>query len=215
MFSGIVETVGTVTAVREGEDVRAITIRAVEIVEELTPGASVAVDGACLTVVALAEDGFTVDAVGTTLARTVAGSYRPGARVNLERAMRLGDRLDGHLVQGHVDALGELLEVVPAGEYHRMDFRLPPIVAKVTILHGSITINGVSLTVNALPATDVCQVAVIPYTWSHTNLAHLEPGEGVNLEGDLIGKYVGSMLAARGVLKEAGDQDDGVLRVRE
>jgi len=215
MFSGIVETVGQVTAVRPRDDLREITIQASGLAEELRPGDSVAVDGACLTVVGLVDGGFAVEAVGTTLSRTVAGSYGPGSRVNLERSMRLGDRLDGHLVQGHVDGLGELLEVISTGEYHLMDFRLPPIVADVTILHGSIAISGVSLTVNALPAANVCQVAIIPYTWSHTNLAHLGLGDEVNLEGDLIGKYVGSMLAARRVLHETGDQDDGGLRVRE
>ena len=197
MFSGIVESVGTIANVRERDTVREITIQAEDILDDLGAGDSVAVDGACLTVVRLVEDGFAVDVVGTTLERTVAGAYRPGSRVNLERAMRLGDRLDGHLVQGHVDAVGELVRVEPTGEYRLMDFRMAPIVGAVTILHGSITINGVSLTVNALPANDVCQVAVIPYTWAHTNLAVLEPGDSVNLEGDLIGKYVGSMVAAR------------------
>lgn len=202
MFSGIVETVGTVVAVRERDGAREIIIRAGDLTESLQPGASVAVDGACLTAVAVLDDGFKVEAVGTTLSRTIAGSYRPGSRVNLERSLRVGDRLDGHLVQGHVDATGELLSVATRGEYHLMDFRLSSSVGELTILHGSIAINGVSLTVNEVDGPEACQVAIIPYTWTHTNLADLATGDPVNLEGDLIGKYVGRMLSAR-----AGDPD--------
>lgn len=198
MFTGIVEAVGTVTAVEEGEGARVVTIRAPEVVDEtLAPGASVSVDGACLTAVDVTADAFTVEAIGTTLSRTVARSYRPGIRVNLERALRMGDRLDGHLVQGHVDGLGELIGSERRGDYWLLDIAIPRAVGETTILHGSIAINGVSLTVNALPGPEVCQVAIIPHTWTHTNLSDLEPGDPVNLEGDLIGKYVGSILAAR------------------
>jgi len=202
MFSGIVETVGTVAAVRERDGTREIVFRAADLIENLLPGGSVAVDGACLTAVEVSNDGFKVEAVGTTLSRTIAGAYRPGSRVNLERSLRMGDRLDGHLVQGHVDAVGELVSVSRQGEYHLMDFRLPSAVAELTVLHGSIAINGVSLTVNETRSPRLCQVAIIPYTWTHTNLADLGPGDPVNLEGDLIGKYVGRMLSAR-----AGDPD--------
>jgi riboflavin synthase len=193
-----VEAVGTVASIQEGDGAHLVTIHAPQIVEGLRPGASVAVDGACLTAVEVLNDGFRVEAIGTTLSRTVASRYRAGTRVNLERALRLGDRLDGHLVQGHVDGLGELLRVADRGEYRLMDFTLPPVVDQVTILHGSIAINGVSLTVNALPAPAIGQVAIIPHTWTHTNFSDLRPGDPVNLEGDLIGKHVGRMLAARG-----------------
>jgi riboflavin synthase len=202
LFSGIVEAVGTVAAVRELDDAREIVIRAPDVTEGLLPGASIAVDGACLTAVEILDDGFRVEAVGTTLSRTVAGTYETGSRVNLERSLRLGDRLDGHLVQGHVDAVGEVVHVATRGEYRLIDVRLPPSVEALTILHGSIAINGVSLTVNALEEPDVCQVAIIPYTLTHTNLADLQSGDPVNLEGDLIGKYVGRMLSLRG-----GDPD--------
>lgn len=197
MFSGIVEATGTVDSIREAEGARVVTIRAPDVVGELRQGSSVAVDGACLTAVQVTDDTFTVEAIGTTLSRTVAHRYGPGTRVNLELAMRLGERLDGHLVQGHVDGLGELVGVERKGEYYLMDFRIPPLVEEVTILHGSIAINGISLTVNAVPGPGLCQVAIIPHTWTHTNLSDLEPGDPVNLEGDLIGKYVGSMMAAR------------------
>lgn len=162
---------------------------------ELTPGQSVSVDGACLTVVSVEDDVFLVEAIGTTLSRTVAGGYRVGTRVNLERALRMGDRLDGHLVQGHVDGVGELVSSRPDGDYHLLDVRIPDDVARGTILHGSITLNGVSLTVNALGG-EICQVGIIPFTWSHTNLGLLKPGNAVNVEGDLIGKYVGRWMEA-------------------
>jgi riboflavin synthase len=108
----------------------------------------------------------------------------------------LGGRLDGHLVQGHVDGVGRVLSVRQEGDYWLMDFQIPDVVERVTILHGSITINGVSLTVNAIPAEGQCQVGIIPFTWEHTNLGSLKAGDPVNLEGDLVGKYVGKLLSA-------------------
>ena len=197
MFSGIVEEVGTVRATREMDGARELEIDAPVVVEDLEPGASVALDGACHTVVEVLAAGFTVNSVGTTLSRTVAAAYSEGSRVNLERAVAVGTRLDGHLVQGHVDAVGELIGLEEKGEYRLLDFRIPADVASQTILHGSISINGVSLTVNTLSDDHICQVAVIPYTWEHTNLRMLEPGGRVNVEGDLIGKYVRRMLPDR------------------
>ena len=198
MFTGIVEAMGTVASVGELEGGRTIVIDAPpSVLEDLDVGGSIAVDGCCLTAVEVAEGSFRVEAIGTTLSRTVVARYHPGTRVNLERAVRVGDRLDGHIVQGHVDGLGELLRVEDAGEYRLMDFRIPDEVDRLTVLHGSIAINGVSFTVNALPEPGVCQVGVIPHTWEVTNLQFLEPGHPVNLEGDLIGKFVGRMLAPR------------------
>ncbi len=156
---------------------------------------SISLDGACHTVVEVLAGGFTVNSVGTTLSRTVAGDYTDGSPVNLERAVAVGTRLDGHLVQGHVDAVGELIGVEDQGEYRLLDFRIPSDVASGTILHGSIALNGVSLTVNAISDDHICQVAVIPYTLDHTNLRLLEPGGRVNVEGDLIGKYVRRVLS--------------------
>jgi riboflavin synthase len=194
MFSGIVEAVGTVTGVTPGNEVRELVLEAPGIAAELVPGQSVSVDGACLTAVRILETAFTVEAIGTTLSRTIAGRYAPGTRVNLERALRMGDRLDGHLVQGHVDGVGELVSSRGEGEFHLLDVRLPEAVARGTILHGSICLNGVSLTVNALDG-EMCQVGIIPYTWEHTNLSLLRPGDPLNVEGDLIGKYVGKWMA--------------------
>jgi riboflavin synthase len=176
---------------------RELEIDASVVLEDLQPGASVCLDGACHTVVEVLEGGFTVNSVGTTLSRTVAGDYTDGSPVNLERALAMGTRLDGHLVQGHIDGVGDLIGAEHQGEYRLLDFRIPSDVASGTILHGSITLNGVSLTVNAISDDHICQVAVIPFTWEHTNLSMLEPGARVNVEGDLIGKYVRKLLSDR------------------
>jgi riboflavin synthase len=211
MFTGIVEAVGEVTAVSDGDRVRAIQVSVdPAVLREVKPGDSISVDGACLTPVRVEEGTFTVEAVGTTLGRTVAGTYRPGSRVNLERAMVLGGRLDGHLVQGHVDGLGELLAVTDAGEYRLLDVRVPEEVHRTTILHGSIALNGVSLTVNALEGPDRVQVAIIPHTWAHTSFPALSPGDPMNVEGDLIGKYVGKLLGRHsGHLPGSGGEERG------
>ena len=154
-------------------------------------------DGACLTVVELVGDSFAVDVIGTTLDRTIAGRYRDGSCVNLERALRREQRIDGHLVQGHIDGIGHLVQCVKDGEYWLLDFRLPPEVSGQTVARGSVAINGVSLTVSDDLGGDVFRVGVIPYTKEHTNLGRLEDGSVVNVEGDLIGKYVGKVLAER------------------
>jgi riboflavin synthase len=202
MFTGIIETVGTVASIRERAGAREFVIRAPEIAGKLKPGDSVTVDGACQTAIYNDATSFGMETIGTTLSRTVAGDYRVGSRVNLERSMVMGGRLDGHLVQGHVDAVGRVVGVRQEGGYWLLDFQMPEVVSRVTILHGSIAVNGVSLTVNALPQEAQCQVGIIPFTWNHTNLGSLKPGDKVNLEGDLIGKYVAKLLS---VWKGGGD----------
>jgi len=197
VFTGIVEETGTVVAVRETGPGHRVRLRAPTVRTGLSVGGSIAVDGACLTAAELHPEGFSVEVIGPTLERTVAGRYREGSLVNLERALRLGDRLDGHLVQGHVDGVGEVVAVSAEGDIRLVDVTLPPEVDAVTVLHGSIAVNGVSLTVNALPAPGLCQVALIPHTLAITTLERLRPGDPVNLEGDLIGKYVGRIHTAR------------------
>lgn len=198
MFTGIVEAMGTVVETRDVPGLRRMTVAvAPDFLADVTPGASVAVDGACLTPVEVGDDRFVVELVLSTLDRTVAAGYTPGSRVNLERAMQAHGRLDGHVVQGHVDGVGTLLGVRQEGDTRFLDFRIPAEVWDLTILHGSIALNGISLTVNELEAPDRCQVAIIPHTWSNTNLSTLEPGGGVNVEGDLMGKYVQKILAPR------------------
>ena len=198
MFTGIVEEVGTVDEVRPEGNGAVFTIAAETVRDGLALGDSVAVDGACLTVTSLLDGAFTVQAVGTTLGRTTFGGFGGGRRVNLERALALGQRLGGHVVQGHVDGLGEVVSIRRSEELVLIDFRMPDDVAAVTVLHGSITVNGVSLTVNELPSPGVCQVSIIPFTWEHTNLAELSEGDRVNLEGDTIGKYVRHLLGQPG-----------------
>jgi riboflavin synthase len=197
MFTGIVEALGYVREVRDLESVRRFRVEAPAIAPELGAGDSVAVDGACLTATEVLADGFSVDVIGTTLERTIAGRYEEGKRVNLERALRADTRLDGHLVQGHVDGVGSLVRCVKSGEYWLMDFALPADVYATTVEHGSITLNGVSLTVSELLDGNGVRIGVIPYTHEHTNLGALQTGDPVNVEADLIGKYVARLLARR------------------
>lgn len=203
MFTGIIEAIGRISEIVDGQNSREFWINAT-LGNELELGQSVAVDGTCLTVTDHNASGFRVTAIDTTLSRTVAKSYAVGTDVNLERATRVGDRLDGHMVQGHVDGLGTVTGLRHVGETWFLDVRLPKVVEPVTILHGSVTLNGVSLTVNALRDDGTCQVALIPYTWEHTNLSGLEPGRLVNVEGDVIGKYVERLTGYRG--RETSDE---------
>jgi riboflavin synthase len=198
MFTGIVEEVGRVAAVERFDDGRRIRVVAARVLGDLAVGDSIAVDGVCQTVVARDDQGFVVEAIATTLGRTTLGTLAAGDEVNLERPLAAGARLGGHFVQGHVDAVARVRSIDPHAEHVLLDVEVPDHVAEVTVLHGSIAIQGVSLTVNALPAPGVVQVALIPHTWTHTNLRRLRPGSGVNVEGDLIGRYVVEYLKRRG-----------------
>ncbi|MDE2762184.1 MAG: riboflavin synthase [Gemmatimonadota bacterium] len=199
MFTGIIEAVGEVAAVDGARGGRTFVIGA-PFAGELAAGQSVAVDGACLTVRAADTGTFTVDAGASTLERTVAGRYERGTAVNLERALRVGDRLDGHLVQGHVDGVATLRGRRASGETRFLEFELPKAVFAATVLHGSIALNGVSLTVNDLRGEGRCELAIVPYTWERTNFPALETGDPVNAEADLVGKYVARILEATGSL---------------
>ena len=195
MFTGIIETVGRVASVATAGQVRTIRVVAdPTFLDGTRVGDSLSIDGACMTPVELEAGAFTVEAVGTTLTRTVAGDYAAGSEVNLERAMVLGGRLDGHLVQGHVDGVGTLRSLREEGGFRRMVVEVPAEVHRLTLVHGSITLNGVSLTVNRLLKEDAVEVALIPHTWAHTNFRSLKIGDPMNVEGDLIGKYVGKLL---------------------
>jgi riboflavin synthase len=196
LFTGIVEEVGTIESVREEGNGVVFTIACRVVLDGLGLGDSVAIDGACLTVTSILDHAFTVQAVGTTLGRTTFGTFGAGRRVNLERALALGQRLGGHIVQGHVDGLGRVASIRRREELVLIDFGMPGDVAAVTVPRGSITLNGISLTVNDIPEPGVCQVSIIPFTWEHTNLAELREGDAVNLEGDTIGKYVRHLLGA-------------------
>lgn len=199
MFTGIVTAVGTVNAIHQSDGGRTITVHTPDsFLAGVREGDSVAIDGVCQTVTALPGNGlFTVHAIGTTLSRTTLAGFERGRRVNLELALALGDRLGGHIVQGHVDGVGTVVSVRDTGDHVLLDVTMPDDVADVTTVHGSITIDGVSLTVNELTARDRAQVALIPYTWEHTNLSRLAPGSTVNLEGDMLGRFVIHYLQRR------------------
>ena len=199
MFTGIIECVGEVVTVAEEDSGRTLAIAA-PFAGELAAGQSVAVDGACLTVRGLDGGTFAVQVGASTMERTVAARYGAGAAVNLERAVKVGGRLDGHLVQGHVDGLAEFLGKRNRGETRFLEFALPADVFATTIPHGSIALNGVSLTVNALRGDARCEVAIIPHTWEHTGFFALEPGDPVNVEADLIGRYVRRIMETGGSL---------------
>jgi len=192
MFTGLITAVGTVRDAREAEGGLELTIACPY--PELVPGESIAVDGACLTVARVSPGAFTAHLIRTTLERTAFGEYSTGRRVNLERALRAGDPLGGHLVQGHVDGVGTVERVGQHGDARLIDVGVPDAVARISIPLGSITVDGVSLTVNAIPAPGTIQISLIPFTLEHTTLGERRVGDRVHLEGDTIGKYVAEML---------------------
>lgn len=193
MFTGLVQAVGTVSGREARQGGLLLRVRAPGFAEELGEGESVAVDGVCQTVTGREGDAFAFQAVRTTLSRTTLREYGTGRRVNLERALRPADRIGGHFVQGHVDGVGEVRGVERAGETVFLRIGLPPEVAELTVELGSLAVDGVSLTVNRL-AGGVAELAIIPYTWSHTALSRLREGDRVNLEADLIAKYVSKLV---------------------
>lgn len=193
MFTGLVEDVGTIEQVRVTPAGRELRVRCSW--DDLTNGESIALDGACLTVREHGANWFTVAAVTTTLERTTVGEWTNGRHVNLERAMKAGDRFGGHLVLGHVDGVATVADIERQGDARLVSLSLPDGLSELMIPHGSLTVNGVSLTVNELPAPDVVQLSLIEFTLSHTTLDELRVGQHVHVEGDVIGKYVRRMLA--------------------
>src|SRR6267143_529936 len=187
MFTGIVDALGRIDAVHVNDGVE---LRVKASYKGVKKGESIAVNGACLTVAKVLKGGFTVHAVQTTLGRTLIGEWKKGRSVNLERALRAGDRFGGHFVQGHVDGVGTVERVAEADDALLLDIRVPAEVAETTIPHGAITVEGVSLTVNALPSAGVVQVSLVPFTREHTTLGTLARGNRVHVEADVLGKYV-------------------------
>lgn len=196
MFTGIVEELGEVVAVEELGDASRITVRGPKVTEDARHGDSIAVDGVCLTVVDKADGAFTADVMAETLRRSSLRGVAPGTPVNLERALRLQDRLGGHLVQGHVDGTGEVRSVDPQERWTVVRVSLPAELARYVVHKGSITVDGVSLTVSGV-GDDEFEVSLIPTTLAATTLGRRAPGDVVNLEVDVTAKYVEKLLQHR------------------
>lgn len=193
MFTGIVEELGQVVAIEHGAESAVLWIDGPVVSSDATHGGSIAVNGVCLTVVDHREGTLSFDVMAETLSRSSLGALDVGDPVNLERAMAATDRLGGHIVQGHVDATAELLQRVPGDRWEVVRFSLPAGVARYVVEKGSITVDGVSLTVSAL-GPDYFEVSLIPTTLALTTLGHQQVGEMVNLEVDVIAKYVERLL---------------------
>jgi len=194
MFTGLVEDIGRIAEVSRQPDAAVLEVEPAALpTAELTLGESVAIDGVCLTVTEKGPSSFTVLAGAETLARTALGDRRAGDRVNLERALRMGDRLGGHLVQGHVDGVGEVIARSDEGANLVVGIRPPADLLRLIVVKGSISIDGISLTVNSVDS-DGLSVALIPHTVSHTTLADRAVGDRVHVEVDMIGKYVDKLL---------------------
>ena len=196
MFTGIVEELGRVEAIDRGPDSVVLRLHGPSVVADARHGASIAVNGVCLTVTGHHEATFTVDVMQESLDRSSLGSLQPGSRVNLERAMRADGRFGGHVVQGHVDATTTCLRRSPGENWEVVTFALPPALAPYIVHKGSITLDGVSLTVSRLGETDF-DVSLIPTTLELTTLGALPVGGAVNVEVDVIAKYVERLLATR------------------
>lgn len=196
MFTGLIEDVGTVDALRFNRGSAVLTVETAVRLRSMPLGASVAVNGACLTVVKKSKGTFTVDVSPETLQRTSLETLGVGSLVNLERPVRLQDRLGGHLVTGHVDGIGTILAITKQGEFTVFTFQVPARFGRFLISKGSIAVDGISLTVNDC-RRDRFSAAIIPFTLQHTNLRARRVGDKVNIETDLIGKYVDSFLEKR------------------
>jgi len=196
MFTGIIEELGTLRKVTAARDGARLEVAAQVVLAGARIGDSIAVNGVCLTVVEKRADQFAADVSAETLRRTSLKQARVGSRVNLERPLTPASRLGGHIVQGHVDGMGEFLEAQPVGEGYNVRIGFPPELGRYIVEKGSIAVDGISLTVAAL-GENWFEIAIIPHTWRVTNLSTLKRGEAVNLEVDILAKYVERLLEAR------------------
>lgn len=198
MFTGIVESVGRVESLDgSGSGARLVVDAGALDLSDAVTGESIAVSGVCLTVTGFEASGFAADVSAETLNATTLGELVPGGTVNLERALRVGDRLGGHLVTGHVDGVGHVIGMAPAGDSRQLTLSVPGELAQYVARKGSLTVDGVSLTVNAVDGTR-CEINLVPHTLSATTLGRLETGKRVNLEVDLIAQYLERQLQYRG-----------------
>ncbi|HJT69483.1 MAG TPA: riboflavin synthase [Terriglobales bacterium] len=196
MFTGIIEEIGRVAAIKVKSQQRRLTITASKLVREMKKGDSIAVSGVCLTAVEISRNSFAADLAQETWLRTSFSRFKPGALVNLELPMRANGRFDGHIVQGHVDGIGTVMSFDPVtgGNDYVLKLNIPSELTRYVVPKGSLSIEGISLTVAAVEGTEV-RVAIIPHTAEVTNLSSLRPGDAVNLEVDVIAKYVEKMAA--------------------
>jgi riboflavin synthase len=195
MFTGIITDVGRIVEIAE-EDGRRFVVETRLPLAEIPLGSSIATSGICFTAVDKGKDWFAAQASGATLAVTSAETWQVGDRLNLERSLRIGDEMGGHIVFGHVDVVGEILALEAVAESHRLEVRIPEALAPLVAVKGSIAVDGISLTVNEA-ARDRFVVNVIPHSWKQTNLCDRTPGEPVNVEVDMLARYVARQLAFR------------------
>ncbi|CAN5471382.1 riboflavin synthase [soil metagenome] len=196
MFTGIIEELGKIASVEMHEAGSRIVIAAELVTSDVANGDSISVNGVCLTALDVTATSFAADASPETLDRTTLGDLKAGSPVNLERAVTPATRLGGHIVQGHVDGRGTFISAQPEGDFWTVRIGFPPEMARYFVYKGSVTVEGISLTIAAL-ADDHFDIAVIPKTWEMTNLSTLKPGNAVNLEADVIAKYVERMMEFR------------------
>jgi riboflavin synthase len=197
MFTGIITDIGQVTRVEQRGDTR-LTIQTGFDTGTIAIGASIACNGVCLTAIELQPGAFVVEASAETRSRTTLGQWQTGTPLNLERSLKLGDELGGHLVYGHVDGLAQIVAVVPEGDSFRWTFRAPPDLSRFIAAKGSVALNGVSLTVNSVDG-DHFGVNIIPHTTLHTTFGRLQAGDSVNLEVDMLARYVARLLATESI----------------
>ena len=197
MFTGIIEELGSVRSIEERGSNARLVISARVVTEGTNHGDSISVNGVCLTALDIEPGSFAADVSRETLQRSTLGSLKPGAPVNLERAVTPATRLGGHIVQGHVDARGQFLNVENHGESWTLRIAYPREIARYLVFKGSVAVEGISLTIAGL-TDEFFEIAIIPKTWEVTNLSHLKPGDAVNIEVDIIGKYVEKLLATDG-----------------
>lgn len=193
MFTGLVEEIGVVEELEQLDDAVRIAVRAPKVTEDAAPGDSIAVDGVCLTVVDNVDGSFTADVMRETLDRSRLGTYKAGSKVNLERALAAGQRMGGHIVQGHVDGVAEVVSRTPSEHWEVVRFTLPGQLSRYVVEKGSIAVNGTSLTVSAV-GEGYFEVSLIPTTLRETTAGTLAPGDPVNLEVDIVAKYVEKMV---------------------
>ncbi|HYM00046.1 MAG TPA: riboflavin synthase [Blastocatellia bacterium] len=208
IFTGLVMEIGSIRSIDRRSSGAYVVVQASAVLEGTRIGDSIAINGADLTVIKMGPDWFSADASLETLSRTNLGELKTGSSVNLERALGVGERLGGHIVQGHIDGTGSVISVTPEGNSYRLRVRFPHELDAYIAMKGSVTVDGVSLTVAGL-GDGWFEVAVIPHTWRNTIIAGYKPGTGVNLEVDVLAKYVERILSVRSKI----DEPDGKLTV--